>query len=85
MKKSMLGSIAIILGSLVLSLQLYGLKLIQVLEMQGGSWLTNPIDYIEETPILFAICITIGVIIYGIILVVGFKNIKKTMGVESDK
>jgi hypothetical protein len=77
MNKSFLGSLAIIFGSLVLSLQLYGLKIIQGLEMRKGSWKTHAIDYVSETPISFAICITIAVIIYGIVMVVGaYKNRK---------
>ena len=40
-------------------------------------------EYVKETPILLAICITIGVIVYGIILVVGLERIKKIMGWES--
>ncbi|MDD4761016.1 MAG: hypothetical protein PHU66_09445 [Bacteroidaceae bacterium] len=77
MNKSLVGSLAIILGSLVISLQLYGLKIIQVFEMQKGSWKTYAIDYARETPISLAIWITIAVIIYGIILVVGVDRIKK--------
>ena len=77
MNKSLVGSLAIILGSLVLSLQLYGLKIIQVFEMQKGSWNTYAIDYARETPISVAIWITIAVIIYGIVLVVGADRIKK--------
>ena len=77
MNKSLVGSLAIILGSLVLSLQLYGLKIIQVFEMQKGSWKTYAIDYAREPPILLAIWITIAIIIYGIILVIGANRIKK--------
>ena len=77
MNKSFIGSLAIIFGSLVLSLQLYGLKIIQVLEMQKGSWRTHAIDYARETPISLALVITIIVIIYGIVQVVNFDRIKK--------
>lgn len=68
MYKSLLGSLAIIFGSLVLSLQLYGLKIIQGLEMQKGSWKTHSIDYASEPPISCAIWITIAVIIYGFVM-----------------
>lgn len=77
MNKSSLGSLAIIIGSLVLSLELYGLKIIQGIEMQEGSWKTNAIDYAKETPISLAIWITIAVIIYGIISMVGSERINK--------
>ena len=77
MNKSFIGSLAIIFGSLVLSLQLYGLKIIQVLDMQKGSWKTYALDYARETPMSLAIVITIVVIIYGIVQIVNFDRIKK--------
>lgn len=77
MNKSLVGSLAIIFGSLVLSLQLYGLIIIQGLDMQTGSWKTLAIDYASEIPISFALWITVAVIIYGIVLVVGTDRIKK--------
>jgi hypothetical protein len=54
MNKSFIGRLAIIFGSLVLSLQLYGLKIIQALDMQKGSWKTNPMDYAGEAPVSIA-------------------------------
>jgi divalent metal cation (Fe/Co/Zn/Cd) transporter len=77
MNKSLVGSLAIILGSLLLSLQLYGLKIIQGLDMQKGSWKSQAIDYASDIPISLAIWITIAVIIYGIVLVVGTDRIRK--------
>jgi uncharacterized membrane protein len=77
MNKSLVGSVAIILGSLLLSLQLYGLKIIQGLDMQKSSWKSQAIDYASEIPISLAIWITIAVIIYGVVLVVGTDRIKK--------
>lgn len=77
MNKSLFGSLTIILGSLVLSLELYGLKIIQGLEMQKGSWKSNAINYSKETPISIALWITTAVIVYGIVLVVGSERIKK--------
>ena len=74
MNKTFVGSLAIIFGSLVLSLQLYGLKIIQVLDMQTGSYYTYTIDYARETPMSLAIVITIAVIIYGIVQVVNFER-----------
>jgi len=77
MNKTFVGSLAIIFGGLVLSLQLYGLKIIQLLDMQTGSWNTYAIDYAKETPMSLAIVITIVVIIYGIVQVINFDRIKK--------
>lgn len=79
MNKSLVGSLAIIFGSLVLSLQVYGLKIIQGLDKQKGSWRTNAIDYLREAPISLAICLTIAVIIYGFILVLGTDKVKKLL------
>lgn len=70
MNKLSVGSLAIIIGGLVLSLEFYGLKIVQGLEMQKGSWNTNAIDYAAETPISLALWITAVVIVYGIVLVV---------------
>lgn len=81
MNKSLVGSLAIILGSLLLSLQLYGLKIIQGLDMQKSSWKSQAIDYASDIPISFAIWITIAVIIYGIVLVVGTDRIKKLFNI----
>ncbi|MDI9496070.1 MAG: hypothetical protein QM227_07365 [Bacillota bacterium] len=77
MNKSFIGRLAIIFGSLVLSLQLYGLKIIQALDKQKGSWKTNPMDYAGEAPMSIALVITIVVIIYGITQAVNLDGIKK--------
>jgi hypothetical protein len=72
--KSFLGCLAIIIGGLVLSLELYGLKIVQGLEMQKGEWHTHAIDYAADTPISLALGITIAVIVYGIVLVARGEN-----------
>lgn len=77
MNKSVLGSLAIILGGLILSLEIYGLKMVQGIEMQTGSWKTYAIDYATERPMSLALCITLAIIAYGIVLVVRFEKIKE--------
>ena len=77
MNKLLLRSLAIIFGGLALSVELYGLKIIQVLEMQKGSWQTHSISYATETPITLALWITVAVIAYGIVLVVMSKKEEK--------
>lgn len=68
--KLSIGSLAIILGGLLLSLELYGLKFIQIIELQAtGSCLTNPLDYIK-TEIGFAILLPILIIGYGVWIVI---------------
>lgn len=70
MKKSTIGSLAIILGSALLSLQLYGLNFIQGMHMMKGSWRTNAIDYAKEQPIGLALFISCGIVVYGIVMVI---------------
>lgn len=68
MRKLEIGSIAIIFGGLLLSLEMYCLKVIQALDMMNGDWLTNTIDYAKDTSIILALIVTICVIAFGIIL-----------------
>ncbi len=77
MNKSVLGGLAIILGGLILSLEIYGLKIVQGVEMQTGSWKTYAIDYATEIPMSLALCITLAIIAYGIVLVVRSEKIKE--------
>ncbi len=65
-----IGSLAIILGVLILSLELYGLKFIQLMELQfTGSCLTNSLNYIN-TELGIAIVLSVLIIGYGIMLIV---------------
>ncbi|CEI72569.1 hypothetical protein [Romboutsia hominis] len=65
-----IGSLAIILGVLILSLELYGLKFIQLMELQfTGSCPTNSFNYIN-TELGIAIVLPILIIGYGIMLIV---------------
>lgn len=71
MKKETLGRIAIILGSLFLAIELYGLKIIQLLyALRGESWVGKYIfRYAQLAPINIALFITVGVIVYGFFLI----------------
>jgi len=82
-EKSSIGRLAIILGGLVFSIQLYGLKMIQGIEMQAGTWQTNAMSYGTESPILLSLLITVAIILYGIVLVIGTDKIKKYFIVEA--
>ncbi|WP_286674278.1 hypothetical protein, partial [Clostridium sp. ZBS15] len=60
----------IIFGGILLSLELYCLKFIQLFEsMAFGSCYTNAWEYIKTVPILLALIITITIIAYGVILI----------------
>lgn len=65
MNRLSLGSLAIILGCLVLSMELFGLKIIQGLDKVKGSWHTDPFSYAEEVPVALALWITVAIIING--------------------
>ena len=82
MKKGSFGRLAIILGGLLLSLQMYGLKFIQLFEVQTGEWLTDAINYAKETPILISLFITLAVIIYGVILIIKYDKSKEWVTVS---
>jgi hypothetical protein len=65
MNKQSIGAIGVIAGGLFLSLQMYGLKFIQYLEMQQGSFRTHAIDYAREAPMAGALWITAAVILFS--------------------
>lgn len=74
MKQYKLGYFAIICGSLVLSLELYGLKFVYLTErISGFPWKTAPLDYLTESNIRLAVLITVGIIVLGIVLLVKEK------------
>ena len=70
MKKRSFGRLAIILGGLLLSLQMYGIKFIQILEMQTGTWTAETKYYAKETTTFLSLIITLAVIIYGVFLTI---------------
>ncbi|HHW92012.1 MAG TPA: hypothetical protein GX735_04890 [Firmicutes bacterium] len=76
MKKSFLGvGWQLFWGAWFYPYKLYGLGIIQGLEMQRGSCRLNALDYATEPLISFAMLITVAVIIYGIVMVVGTENL----------
>lgn len=66
--ENVLGRIAIIVGMLFLSAELYGIKIIQLLDSQHGTWWSDAyiFEYAKQTPVYIAIIITMTVIGYGI-------------------
>jgi len=78
MRKFEIGSIAIILGLLALSFEIYFLKVLQVINMQTGSWPTNAWSYLDDSVIQFALFLTIVVIVFGIILLISSIRDKMT-------
>lgn len=70
MGKFSIGSAAVVSGALVLSLELYGLKIVQCMEMTKGSWYTNASDYAREPVLGAALWITSAVIVFGAALMV---------------
>jgi len=71
LKKAKIGSIAVILGGLLLSLELYGLKFFLLVErMSGVPWRESPLDYLQEPNVILAMIITCSIIIYGMTLII---------------
>lgn len=65
-KKLFIGNLSIIIGGLVLSLELIGIQIIQIIEGHQFPWYS----YITMcTPVFIAFIITISVITYGINIV----------------
>jgi hypothetical protein len=74
LKKTESGSIAVIFGGLLLALQIYGLKIIYLMEMSSGSpWRESPLAYLKEPNVKIAILITSIIIIYGVVLIIKDK------------
>ena len=71
MKKTKLGSIAVIFGGLLLSLELYGLKFFLLVErISGVAWRESPLDYLQEPNVILAMIITCSIIIYGVVVII---------------
>ena len=51
MKRRQMGALGAMLSALVLSLELFGLKLVQTGEMASGAWYPNPLSYLAEEPV----------------------------------
>ena len=66
MKKRSIALICIVLGSLFLSIELFLLKVVQLLDRSAtGSWHENAMLYAIEFPCNIAFAITISVIIFS--------------------
>lgn len=76
MNRVVIGSIGIIIGGIVLSLELYCLKFIEILEIQNRSLAKDAIGYLGESSIKWSIFIIILVIVYSVCLFAsGLKHI----------
>lgn len=64
--RKMVGAMGIILGTLVLSLEIYGLRLIQSIEMAHGEWWDSAWSYAGEAPCTIALVLTAIVIIVSL-------------------
>lgn len=78
MNKLFLGNISIIFGGLILSVEIYGLKIIKALDIisQKYFW-DNPLIYVNEFPINIAMSIPVIIILYGIALIISHLLHKK--------
>lgn len=71
-KKLFIGNLSIIIGGLVLSLELIGIQIIQMIEGHQFPWYNYITMY---TPVFIAFTITVSVITYGINII--FKSIRE--------
>lgn len=74
MKQKAVGLTGIIFGMLFLSLELYMLKIIQLLEKAAGNWYDNVWKYASQCPANIAITITVCVIIFSAVIFVTAKK-----------
>ena len=73
MKKN-IGTIGIMVGFLILSLEMFGLQLLQYMEKAGHTYYTNVWYYASEPPCVIALILTIGVIIFSIVTFFGDES-----------
>jgi hypothetical protein len=76
MKKRTIGWIAVILGGLVLSIQMYMLYFFHMFAFSsagvqmGGILKENALEFLSEPVICFALIITVSIIIIGVFLII---------------
>ncbi|MGN0136175.1 hypothetical protein [Anaerotignum sp.] len=74
MKRKSVGLLGIIFGGLTLSLELFLLRVIQGLEMVKGSWSPNVWNYAKQSPCIWALLLTAGILIFSLILIFDTKE-----------
>ena len=86
--KRLIGSLGVLFGTLVLSLQLYGLKWIQSLEKMHGEWWYDVWMYATEPPCAIALLLTVAVLIVSA-AILGFtffqQSCEKECGAKEQK
>lgn len=65
MKNKSVALMGIIGGILLLSFEIYMLKIVQYIDKSGGSWYENVWEYAKMSPCNIALLITIAVIIFS--------------------
>lgn len=70
MDRHILGYFIVFLGGLVLSLEFYGLKFIQMFYDVTA----NPIEYMTQSPMVYAFIITILIILWGAYIIFVARN-----------
>lgn len=76
MKKFIIGSFGIIISSIVLSLELYFIKLFEILENKNSLVQKNAYTYISSTPIFWAIIFIAFALFFSIFIFIwGLKEL----------
>ena len=78
MGRRFLGGIFILTGLCKLSLEIYGLKVLQLMDKASptGFW-DSPWHYFSESPILVSFFITIVILLAGLVLIFHIEDEKK--------
>lgn len=77
MKNKVVALMGIIFGGLFLSLEVYLLKLVQIIDKSTGSWFENAWEYANEPTCKIALLITVAVIIFSFYLFFASKDSEK--------
>ncbi len=71
MNRKFLGSIFILVGLCKLSLEIYGLKALQLMDKASKtSFHTSPWSYFSESPAVVSFLITLLILVTGLVLIV---------------
>lgn len=73
-KRKTVGLLGIIFGGLTLSLELFLLRVIQGLEMVKGSWSPNVWNYAKQSPCIWALLLTVAILILSLVLIFDKKE-----------
>lgn len=69
MNEKVIGYLAIILGLITFSIEIFGVKLLQLIDMTTNSWDNNAWHYALNAPVFLSMILSLFVVFFGIYLV----------------